>query len=165
MTDGSYLLMKRGLYWRFKSAGYTGIKEEAERYSAEEVAARRADVVIDSVDQAPRGDHENVYAIREADAPAYLETCFSDILAGHASATVERLTRERDAAIAAAPKVDDGSIEKVAMAIGRENGSAWALRDEPDEQDVHVRSDAEEPSPPTGGGGPPSHRRSIPHHS
>lgn len=31
-----YLLLKRGYYWRHESRGYTGIKDEAGRYSEEE---------------------------------------------------------------------------------------------------------------------------------
>lgn len=50
-----FLLIKRGLYWRDKSAGYTGLKGDAGRYSKEDAEARINDgVTMIAEEAAPR---------------------------------------------------------------------------------------------------------------
>ena len=39
-NDAKYLIMKRGVYYRPNNAGYTGIKDEAGRYSLDEISMR-----------------------------------------------------------------------------------------------------------------------------
>lgn len=63
-----YLLLKRGLYWRPNSSGYTGIKDHAGRYSEEEAKARVS---------------EETTMIEESEAPNYSEACFSDLRDAH----------------------------------------------------------------------------------
>lgn len=58
-----YLLMKRGLYWRPNSQGYTGIKAEAGRYTEQE-AKEWAD-----------HDRTDTTAIHEDDAPDFSQGC------------------------------------------------------------------------------------------
>lgn len=61
-----YLLMKRGLYWRPNSQGYTGLKREAGRYT-EEQAKAWAD-----------HDRTETKAIHENDAPRFAPECSAD---------------------------------------------------------------------------------------
>ena len=69
---GSFLLMKRGLYYRPNAQGYTGIKDYAGRYTAEE-AADRSDPVA------------GVTAIAETEAPEFSPKCYDDQARAHLS--------------------------------------------------------------------------------
>jgi len=64
--DESYLIIKRGLYYRPNSSGYTGIKDNAGRYTWDE-ASSHSDI------------HSGVHFIHEDDAPDFSEKCFDDI--------------------------------------------------------------------------------------
>lgn len=55
-----YYLIKRGLYWRFNSRGYTNFKSEAQEYTLEEAQASVHD------------DGEPVIMIQVHGAPAYI---------------------------------------------------------------------------------------------
>lgn len=61
-SEYKYLLLKRGLYYRPNSQGYTGIKEHAGRYRKE--------------DEKPDSD---VFAIHEDDAEEFSTACWDDI--------------------------------------------------------------------------------------
>jgi hypothetical protein len=61
-----FLLVKRGLYYRPNSHGYTGIKERAGRY-------------LESEASPPDG----VTAIHQDEAPEYSSACYHDVAAQH----------------------------------------------------------------------------------
>lgn len=63
MSEETYLLIKRGLYWRPNSMGYTGLKDEAGRYSKDEAVQR--------VNYA-------VQMIEESIAPLFSPSCYDD---------------------------------------------------------------------------------------
>lgn len=60
----AWLLIKRGLYWRPDSAGYTGLRREAGRYDARESEARLND---------------GVTRIPEVDAPEFAPSCCMEV--------------------------------------------------------------------------------------
>jgi hypothetical protein len=62
-----FLLIKRGLYWRPNGKGYTGLKEEAGRYTLEECSAHFPNA--DSPNQ------DGTRFIAEDDAPDYASGC------------------------------------------------------------------------------------------
>lgn len=86
-----FLLLKRGLYYRPGSKGYTGIKDHAGRYSKAEAEAQ-ADPAC------------GVAMIAEVEAPDFAPKCFDDLARAHLeaklSATQAALSasREREAA-------------------------------------------------------------------
>lgn len=65
--DDGWLLLKRGLYWRPNSSGYTGVKSEAGRYRFMEVEAWALH------------SRNEVTALHEDDAPDYSPGCALDI--------------------------------------------------------------------------------------
>ena len=67
---GRYLLLKRALYWRPNSAGYTPLKSEAGRYSFEEASARATPRDIRDKYEGP-----HVYMIAEDRADQLAERC------------------------------------------------------------------------------------------
>lgn len=67
---GPYLLVKRGLYYRPNSHGYTGIKDYAGRYTLAEALDHEDDI-------------SGVTAVREADAPMFSERCLDDVARIH----------------------------------------------------------------------------------
>lgn len=71
MSEQRYLILKRGLYYRPNSQGYTPVKEEAGRYSLEEVAERFPN--LDSPQQ------DGMSFVAEADAPEYSPSCPWDV--------------------------------------------------------------------------------------
>jgi hypothetical protein len=91
VVAGKWLLLKRGLYWRPNSQGYTGLKSEAGRYTDEEVAIYR------------RQDEREVFILDAETADEIAPKCWPDVAQRHlagllssAQAQIERLTRERD---------------------------------------------------------------------
>jgi len=66
LVGPKFLLIKRGLYWRPNSCGYTGLKSEAGRYTAEEAKAR--------------ADHDltETTSIREDEAPEFAPNCYEE---------------------------------------------------------------------------------------
>lgn len=86
----SYLIVKRGLYYRPKAQGYTGIRDYAGRYTLEEVAVHFPNMESENQD--------GMSFIHEDDAPEFTPACFHDLRADHlqkqrddARAEVERL--------------------------------------------------------------------------
>ena len=67
-----YLIIKRGLYYRPNSSGYTGIKDEAGRYSLSETA-----VIFPAVSDS------GLSFIHENNAPEYTEACYYDLKLKH----------------------------------------------------------------------------------
>lgn len=76
-AENCYLLLKRGLYYRPKSCGYTGVKRDAGRYPKSMADLR-----------------SGVAAIHEDDAPIYAPATFADIAAADFSAKVLELAPE-----------------------------------------------------------------------
>lgn len=77
----AYLIVKRGLYYRPKAQGYTGIRDHAGRYTLAE-ASKHAD------------PQEGVAIVHEDDAPEFTSACYHDLKEAH-------LTKQRDALQAA----------------------------------------------------------------
>ena len=81
-----FLIEKRGFYYRPDAAGYTGLKEEAGRYSFEEAAERVGP-------NGPDGPRDGLGMWRESEAPEYSSACPWDVkmkresyLAGYSAA-------------------------------------------------------------------------------
>ncbi len=71
MAEPMYLLMKRGLYWRPNGAGYTGLKREAGRYTAEDSSW---------VDNERVARHEpKTTRVLESKAERFAPACASDV--------------------------------------------------------------------------------------
>lgn len=79
--DGMFLLMKRDLYYRPNAMGYTGIKDNAGRYTEAE-AASHAD------------EASGVTAIRASDAPDFSPACFDDLARQHLEKKLDDARRE-----------------------------------------------------------------------
>jgi hypothetical protein len=79
IVERRFLLMKRGLYYRPDNCGYTGIKDHAGRYLAEDA----------------RPD-SGVTAIHEDEAPDFSPACFDDLAREHLQQQITRLRSERD---------------------------------------------------------------------
>jgi hypothetical protein len=75
-TEDAWLLVKRGLFYRPNNSGYTGIRDEAGRYSRQDADEHMA---------------AGGKAMREADAPEFMPGAYSDIV-------IKRLTEQRDEA-------------------------------------------------------------------
>ena len=80
-TD-AHLIEKRGLYYRPDSAGYTGLKEDAGRYTLEEVAIHFPNT------DSPNQDGMTFY--HEDDAPEYSASCAWDVKLVHKACKEER---------------------------------------------------------------------------
>ena len=73
MSDqGNFLIEKHNLYYKPESAGYTGLKSNAGRYSFEEAA----EIVGPN---GPDGSRDGMEMWREEDAPEYSSGCAWDI--------------------------------------------------------------------------------------
>lgn len=66
-SDDAYLIVKRGLYYRPNSQGYTGLKSEAGRYSLDDVPDRGGP------------NREGITCVHEDDAPEYSPRCPWDV--------------------------------------------------------------------------------------
>lgn len=93
-----YLIEKRGLYYRPEAKGYTGIKDEAGRYSLAEVAEHMPN--MDSANQ------DGMSFIHEDEAPEYTRACYHDLKERHqankladAAARIEALEAENEGAM------------------------------------------------------------------
>jgi len=95
-TD-AHLIEKRGLYYRPDSAGYTGLKEDAGRYTLEEVAIHFPNT------DSPNQDGMTFY--HEDDAPEYSASCAWDVKLVHKACKEER---EHALALVAAAYQDAG---------------------------------------------------------
>ena len=99
MSEELYVLMKRGLYYRPDSLGYTGIRDHAGRYTRDEITN-----LVDGVT-----------ALKLDEAPEYSPNCFSDVKADHIAAKMESLlsllTASQGRAEAAEARV--GELEKL----------------------------------------------------
>lgn len=76
MSGSLYLIEKRGLYYRPDAAGYTGLKEEAGRYSFEEAVERVGP-------NGPEGPKDGMNIWAEDEAPEYSQACAWDVLVRH----------------------------------------------------------------------------------
>lgn len=90
--DEAWLVVKRGLYYRPEDSGYTGIRDEAGRYTYAEAKAREFN---------PGKNGNPVTIIKFSEAPLFSKACFSDIALAYtqrklaeAEATIERLRAE-----------------------------------------------------------------------
>lgn len=73
-----WLLVKRDLYWRPNSCGYTGIRDQAGLYTKEDAEARVGDGL------------SGVSMVRLDDAPEFRKAAFSELVIAH-------LIEQRDA--------------------------------------------------------------------
>jgi len=71
-NEGPYLIMKRGLYYKPNSCGYTGVKDRAGRYSLTETAVHF-----------PNVSDSGLSYIHEDEAPDYSEACWDDVKQEH----------------------------------------------------------------------------------
>lgn len=71
-TSELFLIEKRGLYYRPKSQGYTGLKREAGRYSFENAA-------IHAGPNGPDGSTDGIGIWREAEAPEFSTCCLGEV--------------------------------------------------------------------------------------
>lgn len=95
-TDGMWLIVKRGLYFRPDCQGYTGIKDEAGRYK---------------YDLAKDYDRGECKIMREEDGPDFLPAAYNDLV-------IEHLTKQRDEARAELARVRgaaQGQIDRGAL--------------------------------------------------
>lgn len=83
-TEGSYVLIKRGLYWRPDDLGYTGLLSEAGHYTKFEAEQRAND---------------DVTMVPLTEAPEFAPSCFDDI-------KVREMSRDRDRLRARAEKAE-----------------------------------------------------------
>jgi hypothetical protein len=65
--SAKFLIIKRGLYYRPQAKGYTNFKEEAGRFTLEEVAVRFPNKDSDNQD--------GMYFMHEDDSPEYAPSC------------------------------------------------------------------------------------------
>lgn len=79
----AYLIIKRGLYYKPRACGYTGIRDHAGRYTLAEVAVRFPNLESENQD--------GMSFIHEDDAPEFTPACFHDLKADH-------LQKQRDEA-------------------------------------------------------------------
>lgn len=77
--EGPYLLIKRDLYWALNSQGYTGLKDRAQRYSAEQSASWIG---------------EGVTRILEKEAPDFSDQCWIETKINSMEATIRQLQSE-----------------------------------------------------------------------
>lgn len=103
--DGMFLIEKRGLYYRPDAAGYTGIKDEAGRYSFEDAAFHAGP-------NGPDGSLDGITIWAEADAPDYSPACYSDIKEKHMRSKLISALEARDARIAELERERNGLIAK-----------------------------------------------------
>ncbi|MCK1322101.1 hypothetical protein IVA94_14615 [Bradyrhizobium sp. 156] len=82
-----WLLVKRGLFYRPNYMGYTGIRDEAGRYSGKAADEHMA---------------AGGKAVREADAPEFMPEAYSDVV-------IKRLTEQRDDARAKLARIPDAA--------------------------------------------------------
>lgn len=78
----NWLVVKRGLYYRPNAQGYTGIKAEAGRFTAEEANRH-------SFPNGPRGPRDGITYVHEKDAPDYSECCCPSVMAKHIAKSKE----------------------------------------------------------------------------
>lgn len=80
--DDKWLIIKRDLYYRPEARGYTGIRDEAGRYSYDEAVSRI---------------HPGVTIVREKHAPEFTRACFEDYKSNHLIAQRDALRNQLEA--------------------------------------------------------------------
>lgn len=120
ITEGeerSYLLMKRGLYYRPAPMGYTGIKDNAGRYTRDEAELR--------------ADHASgVTMVHEEEADDFSPACFDDLARAHLVKKLEareaELSRLRECV-----RKDGEALVKIELWHGEfpETGRFWPNED------------------------------------
>jgi len=113
MSDApdQFLIEKSGLYYRPESRGYTGIKDEAGRYSFDEAVQ----IVGPNGPERPQ-DGLSMWA--EADAPDYSPACYWDLKLRHQ--TRKECEAEAKAAIAEAVAAEREACHRQAVLVGEQ---------------------------------------------
>jgi hypothetical protein len=93
LWPAGYLLMKRDLYERPNHKGYTGIKDEAGRYSLQE-----------AIEHAEWNDWANV--IHERNAPDFTKACHDDLRKAHLARKTDQKLWNLCAAFIAKHEID-----------------------------------------------------------
>lgn len=109
-----FLIEKRGLYYRPESAGYTGLKRDAGRYSFEEAA-------VHAGPNGPDGSQDGIGIWEEAEAPEFSTACPWDVR------LVEK-TR-KDTLREAAAECERENQRRLALASIRIPAGWWEVRD------------------------------------
>ncbi len=113
--DGMFLLMKRDLYYRPAAQGYTGIKDNAGRYTKAE-AEEHADEAY------------GVTAILATEAPEFSPACFDDLARAHLTKKLDEARREIDAlrARSSAPEAREGeAVGEIVLSNKFGSGVSW----------------------------------------
>lgn len=87
-TEAQYLIIKRGLYYRPNSQGYTGLKDEAGRYPMDRAESITHPNGLD-------GPRDGMSFIHEDDAPDYAPQCCTYVKADHLQKKLAEM-QERD---------------------------------------------------------------------
>lgn len=106
-----YLLLKRGLYYRPNNQGYTGIKENAGRYTQAE-----GDALADC----------GVTAIHEDEADQFSAACYHDVARAHLKAKLAQAKAEIDRLNGA---LDEAMRTARDLIPGKLCGESWGLPD------------------------------------
>ena len=76
--EDAWLIVKRDLYYRPQGQGYTGIRDNAGRYTHEEALAHHNPESGESI-------------VRLADAPEFTKSCWDDVARKHLQGKIDRL--------------------------------------------------------------------------
>lgn len=105
MGEHDWLIVKRDLYFRPNCQGYTGIRDEAGRYSRE-IAQQHA-------------DHGECTMVRASEAPEFLPAAYNDLVIKHLSnqkaSLIEALTEIEDLGANGATAARLGNIAHAAL--------------------------------------------------
>jgi hypothetical protein len=127
VVAGKWLLMKRGLYWRPNSQGYTGLKSEAGRYTDEEVAIYR------------RQDEREVFILDAETADEIAPKCWPDVAQRHLAGLLSSAQAQIASARSHALKQHGRAQVYMNAAVG------WQRRAEAAEAEVKRLREALEP--------------------
>lgn len=113
-----FLIEKRGLYYRPKSAGYTGIKREAGRYTFEEAA-------VHGGPNGPDGSLDGISIWEEDEAPDFSSACAWDVklvekTRQESADTISSLATERDQLRGELEEARDKALEEAAAYMDSE---------------------------------------------
>lgn len=135
-----YVLVKRGLYYRPDSLGYTGVLDDAGRYTAEDAKFHN--------------DHcSDVKGILVSEAPRFSSACWPEIITrtleadlAKARADLERVTAERDEAVemlamtATAHSISETEAEEEAETLLSGIQAVAAARDAAEAENTRLRA-------------------------
>lgn len=107
LAERRYLLVKRGLYYGADNMGYTGVKEQAGRYTQDD-----ADFYADD---------DCVTAIIEDEAPMFAPACWNEVKVEYLLTQIEALTAQlaeaRESERAAIERADQAKLDGVRAGI------------------------------------------------